>query len=152
LVLFEEWVRRTADHLRDEITHEEEAVERLHRFVVEYYRLCRPLGEPRTPANARPLIMAEFAQQMLTTHPRDAARAFVPLVALFEELLDEAIAARAIRGTLRPRPTVGVVLEVIMFNALSSTIGGSSVRSEDEGSAEELWVFVLHGMWNIPPS
>ena len=37
--------------------------------------------------------MAEFAQQLLTTHPKEAARAFAPLVALFEELLQEAVAA-----------------------------------------------------------
>jgi hypothetical protein len=96
--------------------------------------------------------MAEFAQQLLTTHPKEAARAFVPLVALFEELLDEAVAAKSIREDLRRGPTVGVVLEVIMFNAFSSTIGGSSVRPEDDGSAEELWKFVLHGIGNIAPA
>jgi hypothetical protein len=39
-----------------------------------------------------------------------------------------------------------------MFNAFSSTIGGSSVRPEDDGSAEELWKFVLHGIGNIAPA
>jgi hypothetical protein len=102
--------------------------------------------------SVRPPLIAEFAQQLLTTHPKEAARAFVPLVALFEELLDEAVAAKAIREDLRRGPTVGVVLEVIMFNAFSSTIGGSSVRPEDHGSAEELWKFVLHGIGNIPPA
>jgi AcrR family transcriptional regulator len=152
LALFEESVRWTADHLRDEIAAEDGALERLHRFVVEYYRLCRPVEAPTTVVNARPPIMAEFAQQLLTTHPKEAARAFVPLVALFEELLDEAVAAKAIREDLRRGPTVGVVLEVIMFNAFSSTIGGSSVRPEDDTSAEELWRFVLYGIGNVAPA
>jgi AcrR family transcriptional regulator len=152
LALFEESVRSTAEHLRDVITQEDDALERLHRFVVEYYLMCRPVEEPTTVVSVRPPLIAEFAQQLLTTHPKEAARAFVPLVALFEELLDEAVAAKAIREDLRRGPTVGVVLEVIMFNAFSSTIGGSSVRPEDHGSAEELWKFVLHGIGNIPPA
>ena len=152
LALFEESVRSTAEHLRDVIFQEDEAIERLHRFVVEYYLMCRPVEEPTTVVSVRPPLIAEFAQQLLTTHPKEAARAFVPLVALFEELLDEAVAAKAIREDLRRGPTVGVVLEVIMFNAFSSTIGGSSVRPEDHSSAEELWRFVLHGIGTSPPT
>ena len=93
LALFEESVRSTADHLRAEIAGEDEPLERLHRFVVEYYRLCRPGRGRSIKPNERPTIMAEFAQQLLTTHPKEAARAFAPLVALFEELLQEAAAA-----------------------------------------------------------
>jgi AcrR family transcriptional regulator len=152
LALFEESVRSTAEHLRDVISQEDGALERLHRFVVEYYLMCRPVEEPTTVVSVRPPLIAEFAQQLLTTHPKEAARAFVPLVALFEELLDEAVAAKAIREDLRRGPTIGVVLEVIMFNAFSSTIGGSSVRPEDHGSAEELWRFVLHGIGTSPPT
>jgi AcrR family transcriptional regulator len=151
LALFEESVRSTTEHLRDVIAQEEAPLERLHRFVVEYYRICRPVEEPTTRVSVRPPVIAEFAQQLLTTHPREAARAFVPLVALFEELLDGAVAAKAIREDVRRGPTVGVVLEVIMFNAFSSTISGSAVRPEDDGSAEELWKFVLHGIGSIPP-
>ena len=40
-----------------------------------------------------PMVMAEFAQQLLTEHPKEAARVFSPLVSLFEELLEEAAAA-----------------------------------------------------------
>jgi AcrR family transcriptional regulator len=151
LALFEESVRATAERLRDVIAREDDALERLHRFVVEYYLMCRPVEEPTTIVSVRPPLIAEFAQQLLTTHPKEAARAFVPLVALFEELLDEAVAVKAVREDLRRGPTVGVVLEVIMFNAFSSTIGGSSVRPDDHSSAEELWKFVLYGIGNIPP-
>jgi AcrR family transcriptional regulator len=150
LALFEESVRSTADRLRDVIAQEDETLERLHRFVVEYYLMCRPVEEPTTIVSVRPPLIAESAQQLLTTHPKEAARAFVPLVSLFEELLDEAVAAKAIREDLRRGPTVGVVLEVIMFNAFSSTIGDSSVRSDDHSSAEELWKFVRYGIGNIP--
>jgi AcrR family transcriptional regulator len=151
LALFEESVRSTAERLREVIAQEDDPRERLHRFVVEYYLMCRPVEEPTTVVSVRPPLIAEFAQQLLTTHPKEAARAVVPLVALFEELLDEAVAAKAVREDLRRGPIAGVVLEVIMFNAFSSTIGGSSVRPEDHSSAEEMWKFVLHGIGNIPP-
>jgi AcrR family transcriptional regulator len=150
LALFEESVRSTGELLRAAIAREDTALERLHRFVVEYYRLCRPVVNGATDQNERPPIMAEFAQQLLTTHPKEAARAFAPLVTLFEELLQEAVAADVVRDDLQRGPIIGAVLEVIMFNAFSATIGGSSVRLEDSASAEELWKFVLHGIGTLP--
>src|ERR1700684_386845 len=63
LALFEESLRWTADHLGDEISQEEDALERRHRFVVEFYRLCRPVEQPGPVVNERPPVMAEFAQQ-----------------------------------------------------------------------------------------
>ena len=74
--------------------------------------------------------MAEFAQQLLTDHPKEASRAFVPLLDLLEELLDGAAAAGAIHGGLNHRRIAGVLLQAIMFNAFASTISGSSVRRE----------------------
>jgi AcrR family transcriptional regulator len=150
LALFEESVRSTVDRLRDVIAQEDDALERLHRFVVAYYLMCRPVEEPTTIVSVRPPHIVEFAQQLLTTHPKEAARAFVPLVALFEELLDEAVAAKAVREDLRLGPTIGFMLQVITFNAFSSTIGGSSVRRDDHRSAEELWMFVFYGIGNNP--
>jgi AcrR family transcriptional regulator len=146
LALFEELVRSTADHLREDIKGEDDPLERLHRFVVEYYRLCRPAEVGSTPLGMRPRMMAEFAQQLLTTHPKEAAKAFAPLVALFEELLQVAVSAGAVREDVQRGPIVGVVLEVIMFNSFSSTIANSVVAKNDEGSAEELWRFVLQGI------
>ena len=34
-------------------------------------------------------VLVEFAQQLLTEHPAEAARSFQPLVALFDEVLDD---------------------------------------------------------------
>src|SRR3954447_1401292 len=116
LALFEEAVRSTAEHLRDKVAEEDDALERLHRFVVEYYRLCRPKAPGKTKGTkTRPTAaMAEFAQQLLTSHPTEAARAFTPLVSLFEELLEEAASAGAVRADLRRQSIAGIVLEAIM--------------------------------------
>jgi AcrR family transcriptional regulator len=146
LALFEESVRSTTEHLREKIASEDDALERLHCFVVEYHRLCRPRDAGEAVLNGRPPFMAEFAQQLLTDHPKEAARVFAPLVGLFEEVLEEATAAGVIRSGLSHGPIVGVVLEAIMFNTFSSTIGGVSVPPQGESSAEDLWDLILHGI------
>ena len=90
--------------------------------------------------------MAEFAQQLLTEHPMEAARVFSPLVSLFEQVLEEATAAGCVRPGLRDGPIVGIVMEVIMFNTFSSTIGGMSLRPPEGDSAEDLWNLILNGI------
>jgi AcrR family transcriptional regulator len=151
LALFEESVRTTTDQLRDKIAEEDDAIGRLHRFVVEYYRICRPArsGNSRKPV-ATPAII-DFAQQLLTAHPTEAALAFAPLVSLFGELLDEAAAAGSIREGLRRTPIAGVVLEAIMFNAFSATIGGPTTTDAAD-PAEELWDLIVNGIGVAAPA
>ncbi len=153
LALFEESVRSTTEFLRDLIADEEDALARLHRFVVEYHRLCRPppTGESleRIP-NA--WMMADFAQQLLTSHPPEAALAFAPLVTLFSEVFDEAATTGSLRPGLRRSTIAGMVLEAVMFNAFSATIAGTSIRPEGEDAAEELWDLILHGVGAEDPS
>ena len=148
LALFEEAVRSTAEYLRQKIDEESDPLERVHRFVIEYYRLCRPplRGEPVVEPLSTTWVMVDFAQQLLTSHPAEAALAFDPLVTLFSEVLEDAEVAGCIRSGLRRSPVSGVVLEAIMFNAFSTTIGGTSVRRVDVDPAEELWEFILHGI------
>jgi hypothetical protein len=144
--LFEESVHSTTEYLRDKISQQDDALERLHCFVVEHYRLCRPTAEGKVGIKGRAPFMAEFAQQLLTDHPKEAARVFSPLVSLFEGVLGEAEAAGAVRAEPRRGPIVGVVLEAIMFNTFSSTIGGLSAHPHGEGSAEDLWELIFHGI------
>jgi len=145
LALFEESVRSTADELRGRIKDEKKPLDRLHRFVIEYYAVCRPTAKGKGKKKA-PLALAEFAQQLMTAHPREATRAFGPLVSLFDEVLDEAVAAGAVRGDLSRRRIAGVVLEAIMFNAFSTTISGSAREPGGRDPAEELWDLLVHGI------
>jgi len=144
LALMEESVRSTAAHLEAGVAEVDGAGERLHRFVVEYHRMCRPVGTRSSSGTAGP-VMVEFAQQLLTSHPADAARVFSPLVALFERLLDEAGTAGVLRSGIDHRSVAGTVLEVVMFNAFAATIGGAP-RKDDAAAAEELWDLVFHGI------
>jgi AcrR family transcriptional regulator len=152
LALFEESVRSTAEHLHDVIADTDDPLERVHRFAVEYYGLCRQTSKPRsTKKGPAPAAMAEFAQQLLTGHPDEASQAFIPLVSLFEELLDSAATAGAIRPGLNHRRIAGVVLQAIMFNAFATTISGASSRSESDDGAEMLWDLMLSGIGSRPP-
>jgi AcrR family transcriptional regulator len=144
LALFEESVRSTAEQLGDRIKDEKDALERLHRFVVEYYAQCRPASKGKGKKKAS-VALAEFAQQLMTAHPDEATRAFEPLVALFNEVLDEAVDAGVVRDDLSRRHIAGVVLEVIMFNAFSTTISGSGREPGGSDPAEELWELLLNG-------
>jgi AcrR family transcriptional regulator len=147
LALFEESVRSTAARLEDVIADEGDPLARLHRFTSEYYRMCRPsTTTDRSGATATVSVMADFAQQLLTQHPKEAAQAFVPLVSRYEELLDEAAAAGSIRRGLDHRRITGVVLQAVMFNAFADTISASSVRADAGTSADDLWELLLDGL------
>src|SRR5439155_20332781 len=53
LALFEESVRSTAEHLREVTADEADPLERLHRFAVEYYRVCQATGATKSRANKK---------------------------------------------------------------------------------------------------
>ena len=145
LALFEESVRSTAEHLRDCVAEEDDPMDRLHRFVVEYYRLCRPTARSRS-AKKYPIIgMADFAQQLLTEYPKEASIAFIPLVSLLDELLEDAAAAGLVRSDFHRGRATGVILQAVMFNVFATTISGSSGRGGDSAS-EDLWNLILHGI------
>ena len=90
--------------------------------------------------------MSEFAQQLLTEHPKEASRAFVPLVALLEELLEGAAQAGALRPGFDHRRIAGVVLQAISFHTFAATISGSSIRTDVDEAAQELWGLILLGL------
>jgi len=147
LALFEESVRSTAEQLAELTAKERTPLDRLHRFTVEYYQLCRAVSKSGSGSKGPTApVMTEFAQQLLTEHPKEAARAFAPLLSLFEQLLADADAAGVIRPGLHRAQVAGMVLQAIMFNAFSATISGSPVRSEGDAPAENLWDLLIHGI------
>lgn len=147
LALFEESVRASAEDVAAQIADETDPVERLHRFVVEYYRRCRPAPKGKKASVDSPdPVMVEFAQQLFIAHPNEASRAFIPLIALLEELLDAAADAGALRADLDRASIAGTLLEVVMFNSFSTTIGGPRAKKDAGEAAEELWDLLFRGM------
>jgi hypothetical protein len=76
----------------------------------------------------------------------------VPVVSLFERLLDEAAAAGLIRSDLHRRSIAGIMLQAIMFNAFAATISGSSIRPDGHDAAEELWDVFTRGIATAKPA
>jgi AcrR family transcriptional regulator len=145
LALFEESIAQTAVQLADVVAEEPDPLERLQVFVTEYYKRCSPTPKGKNAAraaNPNPLAIAEFAQQLMTQHPKEASKAFEPLVDLFVQLLDDAANAGAMRKGFNHRRIAGVVLQAIMFNAFAATISGLPVRDGDQALLDLL----LHGI------
>ena len=145
LALFEESVRSTAAHLEEVVADADDPLDRLHRFVIEHYRVCQPTPKSRSGKKGPAPAMAEFAQQLLTEHPKEASRAFVPVVSLLERILEDAAAAGAIRPGLNHQRMAGVILQAVMFNVFAATISGTPVRPDSDAS-EELWALILRGI------
>jgi AcrR family transcriptional regulator len=136
LALFDEAILSTADRLEEQIARQDTPLERLHTFVVEY--------------NPTP-VMAEFCHQLLTAHQTEAARAFVPLVTLLENVLDEAVEAGDIRPGLNHADVAGVILSTIMFNAAyAHTISGIEEARDGDHAATQLWDFLSGGIVTRP--
>jgi AcrR family transcriptional regulator len=144
LALFEDSIRMASLHLEDVIAEGKGPLDRLHRFAVEYFLMCRPKpkDQPQRPSTA----MVEFAQQLLTSHPKEAARAFAPLVAQLEQLFAAAAAAGEIRPGLDHPRISGVVLQATMFNAFATSISGSSFEHDRDTEPEVLWDLLLRGI------
>lgn len=146
LALFEESVSSTTVRLRDALDSVDGPRERLHRFAVDYYRLCRPMATASKERRTATFGMAEFAQQLMTEHPKEAARAFAPITSLCVELLDDAAAAGAVRQDLDRRRVAGTVLQATMFSSFAVTIGGLHAGEDTAVEAEALWDLLWGGL------
>lgn len=147
LALFEESVRSTAAHLREAVDGEADPLERLRTFTVEYYRVCHPGPKPKASKAASPTpALNEFAQQLLTDHPKEASRGFVPLVGLAEELLRGAADAGHLRPGLDLHRTAGVLVQAISFHTFAATISGVSLKGDVDVAADEMWQLLAHGI------
>jgi len=146
LALFDEAIRSTADGLEELIAKERSPLDRLHRFVIEYFRMCLPVPKGRASKNHPSPVLAEFSHELMTAHDDEATRAFVPLVTLLGKVLADAAAAGVVRRDLEHTEAAGAILATIMFNAAyAPTISGIK-RASATRAAEQIWAFVSSGI------
>jgi AcrR family transcriptional regulator len=141
LALFDESIEGAAAHLETLVAEHDEPLDRLRACCVGYYRMCRTSGPGQPPTGPAP-VLVEFGQQLLTSHPNEAAQAFAPVVELLGRLLDEADAAGVLRPGLDRRRITGVVLQATMFNSFAAVISASPPGAGDE----VLWDLLVHGI------
>jgi AcrR family transcriptional regulator len=150
LALFDEAIRSTVDRLEEQLSREDVPLERLHRFVVEYYRMCLPAPKGRASKNNPTPVMAEFCHQLLTTHQAEASRAFVPLVTLLQKTLADAVAAGTVRSGFEHEDAAGVILSTIMFNAAYASVISDTEERDGAAAAEGMWELISGGIVTAP--
>ena len=126
LALFDEAILSTADRLEEQLARQDTPLERLHTFVVEYYRMCLPapkgrrLEEQSHPGHGGVLSPAAHRPSNGSVprlrSPRDPAG----------NVLDDAAQSGDVPKGLNHAEVAGVILSTIMFNAAyAHTISGS---------------------------
>ena len=142
LALFEETVRESADDLRQVVEAETDPVERLRAFTIRLHEWCDPGEAPRKRGahNRRPI--SEFSVQLATTHPDRVKAALAPVTHQLLELVEDAVAAKAITAS-DARRTATLIQQTVMY----SWFGNRLIRNPRQRvTAEETWEFCLHGI------
>ena len=142
LALFEETVRESVEDIRAVIDAESGPIERLRAFAIRLHEWCEPLDTPRKRGahNRRPI--SEFSLQLAVNHPERVTAAMVPVTRMLFELLDDAVAANAIK-VADTRHTAVLIQQTVMYSWFANRlIPNPRMRV----TAEETWEFCLHGL------
>jgi AcrR family transcriptional regulator len=142
LALFEESVREAADDIRATVESETEPIERLHAFVVSLHGWCDPSEARRKRGSHNRIPIMDFMLRLAADHPDRVKGAVAPVSGLLLELLDDAVAAQAIKIS-DTRHAAALVQQTV----LSSWLGDRLVHNpRARATAEETWAFCLHGL------
>lgn len=142
LALFEETLREAATDLRAVVDAESAPLERLRAFAIRLHEWCEPVETPRKRGthNRRPI--SEFSLQLATNHPERVTAAMAPLSRMLLELIEAAVAAKAIK-VADPRRATALVQQTVLY----SWFGNRMVANPNSRiSAEETWEFCLRGL------
>jgi AcrR family transcriptional regulator len=142
LALFEETYRLSVEDIREAVESESDPIARLRAFAIRLHEWCEPIGAPRKRGahNRRPIN--EFSLQLAVSHPERVRGALAPISAILIQLLDDAVAAGAIK-VADTRHTAILIQQTVMY----SWIGNRLIQNpRNRVTAEETWDFCLHGL------
>jgi AcrR family transcriptional regulator len=142
LALFEETVRESVEDIREATLSESDPIERLRAFSIRLHEWCEPAGTPlkRGAHNRRPI--SEFSLQLAVNHPERVRLAMAPIARILFGLLEEAVAAGAIKVP-NIRHTAVLIQQTVMW----SWLGNRLVQNPRmRVTAEEAWEFCLRGL------
>jgi AcrR family transcriptional regulator len=142
LALFEETVREAADDIRATVDAETNPLERLHVFVLSLHAWCDPYERPRKRGSHTRMPIMDFMLRLAADHPERVKAGVVPVSTLLVELLDDAVAAKAVKI-----PDTRHAAALIQQTVFSSWLGDRLVHNpRARPTAEETWRFCLHGV------
>ncbi len=142
LALFEESVREAVEDLRRVVDAESTPIDRLRAFTIRLHEWCEPDGTPRKRGahNRRPI--SEFSVQLTVNHPERVKAAMAPVSQALLELIDDAVAAKAITVT-DARRTAALIQQTVMY----SWFGNRLIENPRmRVTAEQTWEFCLRGL------
>jgi AcrR family transcriptional regulator len=140
LALFEDALAKSAAGIRKAAAAKRDPLQRLRVAVEMLYEQSRPHPNAQSP------LFTDFALQLMMKRPAQVAVAHVPLLAIFTELIEEAVEAEALPAG-KPRRQASLVMQTVMFIA-----HGQGVQSDDHVhpvTVEEVWEFCLGGLSGV---
>ncbi|MFC0498996.1 TetR/AcrR family transcriptional regulator [Streptomyces mutabilis] len=124
LALFEDALSRSATEMRERLSTVTGPLDRLKVAVDLLYDSSTPREGQQSP------LFTDFAIQLLVSHPDQVATAHLPLLALFTELVEDAVkAGQAV--TPRPRRTASLIMQTAMFTAQAPRRSGRGAAFPD---------------------
>jgi AcrR family transcriptional regulator len=142
LALFEETVRDSAADIRASVDAASDPIDRLRAFTLRLHEWCEPDDTPRKRGahNRRPI--SEFSVQLTVNHPERVKAAMAPISTMVVELVEDAVAAKAIEVT-DVRHAAALIQQTVMY----SWFGNRLIHNPRKRvTAEETWEFCLHGL------
>lgn len=140
--LLEETVAESVEDIREAVAAASRPIDRLRAFTIRLHEWCEPLDAPRKRGAHNRLPISEFSMQLAIKNPERVTGVMAPLSRLLVELLDAAVAARAIKATDTGRAAV-LIQQTVMYSWLMNRLVHSPRMRV---TAEQAWQFCLHGL------
>jgi AcrR family transcriptional regulator len=140
--LLEEVFAESVEDIRAAVESESEPIGRLRAFTIRLHEWCEPLDASRKRGAHNRLPISEFSLQLAMKDPERVAAVMAPLSRILLELLDGAVAAKAIEVN-DTRRTAVLIQQTVMYSWLMNRL----VRNPRmRVTAEQTWEFCLHGL------
>jgi AcrR family transcriptional regulator len=140
--LLEESIREALEDLRSAVEAESKPLERLRAFTIRLHEWCEPLGTRRKRGAHNRVPISEFSLQLAVKDAERLAAATAPISRMLIELLEAAVAARALRLTDIGRAAL-LIQQTVMYGWLMNRF---VQNPRSRVTAEDAWEFCLHGL------
>ena len=140
--LLEEVILESVEDIREAVESESEPIERLRIFTIRLHEWCEPLDAPRKRGAHNRLPISEFSMQLAMKDPERVAAVMAPISRILLELLDGAVAARAIQVS-DTRRTAVLIQQTVMYSWLMNRL---VQNPKMRVTSEQAWEFCLHGL------
>jgi AcrR family transcriptional regulator len=139
--LLEEAIREAVADIGEAVESASAPIERLRAFTIRLYEWCEPLGKGRKRGAHNRLPLSEFSLQIALKDPERVAAVMAPISRMLVELVDAAVAARAVQVPETRRAAL-LIQQTVMYGWLMNRLGSPRMRV----TAEDAWEFCLHGL------